>query len=300
MNLDDMLRASADDVASRVTPPTPDPAAIRRRARRTQITRVSGAAAAAVAVVGAIALGLPQLGQDGGPPVTNTPTPTTGIPSTPPTTPPGGPQAAPESPRVMACCVPEDQAMRSGVEYLADPMISGQEDLAVAFTIQGDGWHHFGAWVSKQAGGPRSAVSVLISDVEFLPRDACNPSDGSRPPGADSLELGTALADLEDMTVLQPPTQGQKFGYPATHVRLQGPDRSTLSACQDRILLLWAGGVQGNMASVHDATANIHDLWLLEMDGQILAIEQTWFPETPASTLQELQALIDSMLIDRS
>jgi hypothetical protein len=82
---------------------------------------------------------------------------------------------------------------------------------------------------------------------------------------------------------------------------LQGPGRFVLGDCEDRSLVLWAGGEGDVMVSDFNfgETAMIRDLWLLEVDGQILAIEHSWFPETPGSTLQELQALVDSMHITR-
>jgi hypothetical protein len=47
-------------------------------------------------------------------------------------------------------------------------------------------------------------------------------------------------------------------------------------------------------------TAFVSAQWNALFRTAFLAIDQPWFPETPASTLQELQALIDSMHIERS
>lgn len=76
MNLDEMLRASALEVARDAIPPTPDLATVRRRARRTRGLQVLAAATAAVVVVGT-AIGVLQVrGSDSGSPQPAEPTPT--------------------------------------------------------------------------------------------------------------------------------------------------------------------------------------------------------------------------------
>ena len=110
--------------------------------------------------------------------------------------------------------------------------------------------------------------------------------------------LANELAGLEELSVLQQPTQGRYLGYPAAHLRFMGRPHTDLFYCNDGRLVLWGGGEHRNMVSAQVHTEHIHDLWLLAVGGEILAIEQTWFPDTPASTVNELGELADSLFID--
>jgi hypothetical protein len=285
MRIDDLLRASAHDVAHSVTPPVADLARIRQRVRRQRQRRgaaiVTGlAAAAAVAVIVS-----PRLDSQSAP----APTPEPADQTTS--------RYEDEAPSVLDCCTPSDQPLRPGGEYLVDAMLA-ETDAAVGFVVPGDDWVHFGAWTHK-GHDLRSTAEVLIADVEAVPRDHCDMSRGWRDgPGRSPLQLGNALAGLEELTVLQQPTQGQHLGYPAVHLRLQGPPKAELSDCKDGHIVLWGGGEDVNMVSGQRFSGQIHDLWLLGVGGEILAIEQTWFPETPASTVTELGELAGSLFID--
>ena len=285
MTIDDLLRASAHEVAHRVTPPAVDLTTIRQRVRR-QRRRRGAAFATGLAAAAAVALIVsPRLDSQTAPAPTPEPADQTAS------------RYEEAAPAVLDCCTPSDQPLRPGGEYLVDPMLA-ETDATVGFVVPGDGWVHFGAWTNK-GHDLHSTAEVLITDVESVPRDRCDMSQGWRNgPGRGPLVLANELAGLQELTVLQQPTQGRYLGYPAVHLRLQGPPRAEIADCNDGNLVLWGGGEQLNMVSGQLHTSQIHDLWLLQVGSEILAIEQTWFPDTPASTVSELGELTSSLSIN--
>jgi len=284
MTIDDLLRSSAHQVAHQVTPPAADLTTIRQRVRRYRRRR--GAAIATGLAAAVVATGLivsPRLDSQTAP-----------APGPADQTPSGYEE---EAPSVLDCCTPSDQPLRAGGEYLVDPMLA-KTSRTVSFVVPGNGWSHFGAWTNK-GHDLHSTAELLITDVESVPRDPCDMSQGWRNgPGRSPLRLAHMLAGMKDLSVLQQPTQGRQLGYPAVHLRLQGRPRTELSDCNDGNLVLWGGGEQRNMVSGQHHTGHIHDLWLVAVGDEILAIEQTWFADTPASTLTELRQLAGTLSID--
>ncbi len=291
MNLDELLRTAAHDVASHAMPDPPDLDAIRHRARRTRTIRVASVAASAAAVVAVAGLALQDNDQSASDPVTNTPTSPAETGGRPPTV----LRYAPESPSVLTCCTPAEQPLRPGGDYLTQLTIPGSI-TAVGFVAPGKDWIHFGSWTNK-GSDLRSTAEVLITDLESLPRDACDTTQGWREV-SNPMAIATALADLEQMIVLQAPSQGEMLGYPAVHLRLQGPQRSEISSCNDGGLRLWRA-FDEVIGSGHAHSGQLHDLWLVELDSAVVAIEQTWFPETPRATVQELRELVDSLYLEQ-
>jgi hypothetical protein len=86
MNIDDMLRNAANDVAQAASPSIPDAAGVRSRARRTRTIHVAGATLAVATVAAVAAVGIRAASQDdAAPPPVDVP-PTTALPSIDPTT----------------------------------------------------------------------------------------------------------------------------------------------------------------------------------------------------------------------
>ena len=290
MNLDELLRTAAHDVASHAMPDPPDLDAIRHRARRTRVIR--SRASPPAPRQWSLSPGSPCRATIRAPPI-RSPTP-----------------RRPHRNRKPAI---DGASVRTGVPFGAQLLHTRRAATphrwrlphaadhpgsitAVGFVAPGTDWIHFGSWTNK-GSDLRSTAEVLITDLESLPRDACDTTQGWREV-SNPMAVATALADLEQMTVLQAPSQGQMLGYPAVHLRLQGPQRSELSSCNDGRLAFGAPSMRSSAAG-HAHSGHIHDLWLVELDSAIVAVEQTWFPETPEATVQELRELVDSLYLEQ-
>lgn len=84
-------------------------------------------------------------------------------------------------------------------------------------------------------------------------------------------------------------------GYAAWHLEVLIPSGLDLSECDGGQLILWdtaTGEVRNSQPG------EIHRLWAVDVDGNLIVIDATSFLRTPSTEVAELQAVIDSIVIE--
>ena len=86
-------------------------------------------------------------------------------------------------------------------------------------------------------------------------------------------------------------------GHPGQSITLHVPDDVGFAACEfdcDQGNFCTAGTATG--CEMHNpAPGAISELWIVDVDGEVLIVNGTYYPETPAEDVDELQAILGSM-----
>jgi hypothetical protein len=214
---------------------------------------------------------------------------------------------ATEDGAVPAVVQATDMADRSPFEevdpgvYLVDPDGDPDTGPQVRFTIAGAGWHAWaGTYKEETEGRP---IGVTIAEVAEVVADPCHRHTWDDP-GPTVDDLAEALAALPGFEVLAAPREITLAGYAGEHLALRVPDLAYepglgFTACNGGSLYGWRAptGRDRSPTRYYQGPGQELDLWVLDVDGSRLLIEATRFPDSPASDVAELHAILDSLEI---
>jgi len=152
-----------------------------------------------------------------------------------------------------------------------------------------DGWY--------AAAGPvrwdgRGFAGLLVLDVTGVMSYPCGSGESWRTPtpnGPD--ELAGALARMPRMHLVTPPEPVQRFGHPTTHLRLQA---TADARCPDGAALDIIDTVDDGVIRSPGPGADL-DLWVVDVGGDAMLVMASHLPGTPAGTLEQLRAMVDSI-----
>ena len=263
--------------------------------RRTQMNRLIFAlgGAAAVLVVAFIALGRygNQPGGAGG-----APSPSSITSQSVPPAPTSTPSPYPDVDRVLAAGA-----------YVLHPLRAQDSSLAVTFTVA-DGWQTFGSALLPSGDpetGPPGGMAILFpGDVTTL-NDPCN-WRGT----ADDVTVGPAVDDLVEALVAQTAyevsdpvdvTIGRYSGKRVDIVLPTDPfegQTSDAPECDLGVFQLWNTAAWGEDGIYAQGPADRWHTHILDVDGTRLVIVTRDFAGTSAAERAEMDAIIDSVVIE--
>jgi hypothetical protein len=166
------------------------------------------------------------------------------------------------------------------------------------FTVPAGWWNHGGP-VAKGGFEPPAGAGFSVwdlSDVRVY-RDPCRVSLGFMDPavGPTVDDFATALASFEER-VVTPPTDVTLGGYAGKLMELMVPEDISFGDCDSNEYRTWRIGQIGDR--YHQGPGQHDRLWIIDVRGQRLAIDAAFFAATPAETLAELEAIVESIRFD--
>lgn len=180
--------------------------------------------------------------------------------------------------------------------YYVDPDGSSGTEMTVEFTISETGWEPFRG--TFKPGNAEDYVAVKAQIVTEVASPACD-STIFVDIGPTALDLATALAEIEDFPIQTAPTEVTAFGYDGYHLVLEVPDTGyepgqEFAGCVDG----YFDGYQGpTIGRYYQGPGQVVEFWAFDVEGFPLLIEATWFPDSPAEDVEQLQAILDSIVI---
>jgi uncharacterized protein YfcZ (UPF0381/DUF406 family) len=131
-------------------------------------------------------------------------------------------------------------------------------------------------------------VGVLALQVTAVNTHGCgSPDVGTVMTAAD---LTAALERTFAFKQLEAPRQVQKFGDPATHLRVRVT--RGIAKCQDTTAVFesaHSGSIQ------YAGTGWTADIWVVDVDGSPIYVQKIWSPKAPPAARAELTSVIDSI-----
>ena len=95
-------------------------------------------------------------------------------------------------------------------------------------------------------------------------------------------------------------------GYTGKSITLHVPDdaatrEEAFSECDEQTFASWAGGGDSPSAGpsrYHQGPGQIDELWILDVNGELIVMDAMYGAETPAEQLAELHAILESMTFE--
>lgn len=279
-----------------------------RRETMNRIVLAAGSVAAVV-LVAAIGIGLVSggglFGPGATPAATPAPEPTAAQSSEPtaaaspePTEAPSTEPTAPPSPAASPRVMPEGP-LQPGT-YVARPA-DAANPLSVRFTVP-EGWEGLAGHLILSADG-LDLIGIQLRDVTNLNGDPCDWSGT-----ADDVDVGTTVDDLVQALVAQTayevsePVDVTIGGYSGKRVDIihpaegyVGPDSGDnygSPGCDEGQFRIWDGSIYGQ------GPENRWQANMLDVEGTRLVVVAMDYPQTTAERRAELDALIDSLVIE--
>jgi hypothetical protein len=162
--------------------------------------------------------------------------------------------------------------------------------MRVEFTIVEPGWVPFLG--TYKSGNSVDYVAMKAQIVTEVASPACDSTDFV-PVGGTAEDLAFALAEIEDFPSQGAPTEVNAYGYDGYHLVLAVPENG-FGDCDDG----YFDGYQGpTIGRYYQGPGQVVEFWALDVEGTPLLVESTWFPDSPAQDVAQLQAILDSIVI---
>jgi hypothetical protein len=266
--------------------------------RMNRITPWIGAAAAGLLVVAALVyLNPADRGGVGGAPAA-TPSPT----ATP------EPSPSPLPSRTPADLLPE------GSHVLWEPA-EGQAGMPVTVTIPA-GWYGEpgGGFLENSPGeqnfAPEDAgmIGPFAGDI-YVPEDPCQWSTTMPDTPATTVDEVVAALEGQASRDASEPVDITVDGHAGKSITLHVPDDAVFdrngdaSGCDPGVereptFCTLSEGNPADCSRYHQFPGQIDELWILDVDGEVIVIDAMWTDATPAEAQAELQAILESMTFE--
>jgi hypothetical protein len=235
--------------------------------------------------------------------------PTAGPTASPITAPTATPTAAPTaSPAPTPAAEPTpsaDGSLPEGPYAFYDGLYAGGPPITVL--IPAPGWDREPGTIAtlqknNNPDPPDGAGLIMFIGDLYVYRDPCQWST-TRPdtPATTVDEVVAALAAQPSRDASEP-VDITVDGYAGKSITLLVPDDVVFSECDQGEFASWAGGWPDPITSPsrpHQGPGQIDELWILDAEGELVVMDATYGPETPAEHLDELHAILESMTFEQ-
>lgn len=248
-----------------------------------------GAAAVVVAlVVGSGLLASPEPSGFGGPP-SNEPTATAEPSAAEPTASEASPSA--------------DGSLSEGPHILWEEDDGGR---SITVTIPAPGWYgEPGAGILENSGlqnfGPGDAgmIGPFTGDI-YVPEDPCQWSTTMPDDPATTVDEVVSALQSQASREAEEPVDVTVGGHAGTSITLHVPDGAEFDDCDQGEFCSFTEDMATVCHRYQQFPGQIDELWILDVNGQVVVIDATWGETTPAADVAELRAILDSMVFETS
>lgn len=191
--------------------------------------------------------------------------------------------------------------------YFLNPLPAPNTGLTLTYTVPA-GWEAFGPGLipsGDPSTGAPGGIALQFIDVTSLNGDPCHwsatTSDVSVGPRVDDLVQALRAQTAYEVSE---PVDVSIGGYNGKRVDIVGPTApfrgysSEAPACDDGVVRLWSTAAHGKTNIYLQGPANRWQANILDIDGTRLVIIAQDFPGTSPEDRAELDAIVDSMVIE--
>jgi hypothetical protein len=190
--------------------------------------------------------------------------------------------------------------------YYIDNDRDPETTLRVLFTIQDQGWRSWVGTFKENASDPGRPVALTVASPTHLFSDPCT-LRARVTPGPTVKDFAEGLVAMSGFDLVEPISDVIAFGFPSKHLVMAVPDAEHdpdrgFVGCTDGEYHGWGaepiGRPEPTLTRHYQGPHHTIELWILDVEGKRLAIEKSYFPDSPASLIDELEQLVESIRIE--
>jgi hypothetical protein len=188
---------------------------------------------------------------------------------------------------------------------LTDGQPADEGSLSMTVAIPAPGWFgeaDAGILLKNENPNPPDGASLIVwsgVDQLYVYGDPCDWST-TRPdtPSTTADELVAALA-AQAMRDASAPVDITLDGHAGRAITLHVPDDADFTECDEGIFGSWAySSIEPTPARFHQGPGQIDEIWVLDVDGQIVVVDWSHYAGTSQADVDELHAIVESTTFD--
>jgi hypothetical protein len=181
-------------------------------------------------------------------------------------------------------------------------------EVPVSVTIPAPGWSSqeaFGVIVKNENGDPPDGAAIIGPFVGelYVYGDPCQWSTTTPDTPATTVDEVVAALTAQASRDASAPVDITVDGHAGKSITLHVPDdaatrEEAFAECDQDTFASWAGGGDPPSAGpsrYHQGPGQIDEVWILDVDGELIAMDAMYGAETPAEHLAELRAILESI-----
>ena len=181
----------------------------------------------------------------------------------------------------------------------------------ITVTIPAPGWSpltEFGVIVKNENSDPPDGAAVIgpFLDDLYVYGDPCQWSTTLPDTPATTVDDVVAALMAQASRDASAPVDIMVDGYSGKSITLHVPDDAATAGgefvgCDEQNFASWAGGgepVSAGPSRHHQGNGQIDEVWILDVDGQLVVMDAMYGAETPDEHLDELHAILESMTFE--
>jgi hypothetical protein len=190
--------------------------------------------------------------------------------------------------------------------YFIDADGDPSTSLRAVFDVAGQGWS---SWVGAVKFSANGHVAVTITEVTNVVRHACTDHDPADPPVGPTVDdLVAALSTLAPFELAEPPSpvtidgyRGQRFRLTVPELRIVGTgDHAKYADCTSGNLSTYISEpLGGDFYGYNAEPGRTEEIRIIDVDGTRLLLATQWSPAESEEDIGEMQAVFDSIRIER-
>ena len=204
--------------------------------------------------------------------------------------------AGPTGPRAIASA--GDFAPLDPGAYYIEPVADGSSPLRVLFTIPAEGWSSFIGAFKPGEDSRDQTVQINIAVVTNLVTEGCTDHSAQSPVVGPTVDdLATALSELAPFELIEEPGDVTMAGFGGKHLVWTVPDALVFTECLGDEVKSWIAPSL-SYAFYGYSPGLIEEFWILDVEGARLMISTLRYADASQADVDELQAVLDSIVIE--
>jgi hypothetical protein len=177
----------------------------------------------------------------------------------------------------------------------------------ITVTIPAPGWYGepgSGTLIKNDHGDPPDGAAMIgpwYGEL-YVYGDPCQWSTTRPDAPATTVDEVVAALTAQASRDASAPVDITVGGYDGKSITLHVPDDAVFSECDQDTFGSWATAESPPSAGpdrYHQGPGQIDELWIVDVDGEVMVIDAMYGDETPAEHVAELRAIVDSMTFER-
>lgn len=172
-----------------------------------------------------------------------------------------------------------------------------REPVPVDVTIPAPGWsgENGAGIIDRDDWDPPSGAGIItfVETGYFVYGDPCQWSMTRPVSPATTVDGLVAALSAQASRDAAPPIDIVLDGYSGKSITLRVPEDADFAACDRGKFASW-GVPTESAARYHQAPGQIDRLWVVDVEGYLVVIDTTYYPGTPQSVIDELEAIVES------